>query len=82
MLSKLLKYDFKSLSKLLIPVYLVTLLLAVVVRVANMLAEKFSIFSVPSGFLSGIFIVVLIAIPIATFIFTIVKFYQNLMKDT
>ena len=81
MLGKLLKYDFKSLSKLLIPVYLVTLLLAVVVRVANMLAEKFSIFSVPSGFLSGIFIVVLIAIPIATFIFTIVKFYQSLIKD-
>lgn len=81
MLRKLLKYDFKSLSKLLIPVYLVTLLLALVVRIANILADKFSIFSVPSGFLNGIFIVVLIAIPIATFIFTIVKFYQNLIKD-
>ncbi len=81
MLSKLLKYDFKSLSKILIPVYLVSLLLALLTRVINMLADKFHIFSVPSGFISGIFVVVLIAIPIATFIFTILKFYQNLIKD-
>ena len=81
MLSKLLKYDFKSLSKILIPVYLVSLLLALLTRVINMLANQFNIFSVPSGFISGIFVVVLIAIPIATFIFTILKFYQNLIKD-
>ena len=80
MLSKLLKYDFKSLSKILIPVYLVSLLLALLTRVINMLANQFNIFSVPSGFISGIFVVVLIAIPIATFIFTILKFYQNLVK--
>lgn len=81
MLSKLLKYDFKSLSKILIPVYLVSLLLALLTRVINMLANQFNVFSVPSGFISGIFVVVLIAIPIATFIFTILKFYQNLIKD-
>lgn len=81
MLNKLLKYDFKSLSKILIPVYLVSLLLAVVTRIANMLAEQFNIFSVPSSFISAIFIVALIAIPIMTFIFTILKFYQNLIKD-
>ena len=81
MLSKLLKYDFRSLSKILVPVYFVGLLLAIITRIANMLAKEFSIFSVPSGFISAIFIIVLIAIPIVTFIFTILRFYQNLIKD-
>ena len=81
MLSKLLKYDFKSLSKMFFPVCLVGFLLAIITRISNMLAEHFSIFSVPSGFISAIFVVILIAIPIAIFIYTIVKFYQNLIKD-
>lgn len=81
MLSKLLKYDFKSLSKMFFPVCLVGFLLAIITRISNMLAEHFSIFSVPNGFISAIFVVVLIAIPIAIFIYTIVKFYQNLIKD-
>ena len=81
MLSKLLKYDFRSLSKILVPVYFVGLLLAIITRIANMLAKEFSIFSVPSGFISAIFIIVLIAIPIVTFIFTILRFYQNLIKN-
>lgn len=81
MLGKLLKYDFKSLSKILLPVYLVCFLLAVLTRGINLLADKFSIFSIPNGFISVVFVVALIAIPIATFIFTIIKFYQGLIKD-
>lgn len=81
MLTKLLKYDFKSLAKILIPIYGIALLLALLTRVANLLSEKFSIFSVPSGFISAIFVIVLIGIPIVTFIFTILIFYRNLIKD-
>ena len=81
MLSKLLKYDFKSLSKTIFPIYLVSLLLALLTRGVNMLADKFNVFSIPSGFISAIFVIVLIAIPIMTFVFTILKFYQNLIKD-
>ena len=81
MLTKLLKYDFKSLSKVLLPVYGISLLLALLTRIANILADKFSVFSVPSGFISAIFVIILIAVPIVTFIFTILKFYQNLVKD-
>ena len=80
MLTKLLKYDFKSLSKVLLPVYGISLLLALLTRIANVLADKFSVFSVPSGFISAIFVIILIAIPIVTFIFTILKFYQNLVN--
>ena len=81
MLTKLLKYDFKSLSKILLPIYGISFLLALFTRIVNILADKFSIFSVPSGFISAIFVIILIAIPIVTFIFTILKFYQNLVKD-
>lgn len=81
MLSKLLKYDFKVLSKILFPIYLVCFLLTLLTRGVNLLANKFSIFSIPNGFISGLFVITLIAIPIATFIFTIIKFYQGLVKD-
>lgn len=81
MLTKLLKYDFKSLSKVLLPVYGISLLLAFLTKVSNILADKFSVFSVPNGFINAIFVVILIAIPIVTFIFTILQFYQNLVKD-
>lgn len=81
MLAKLLKYDFKSLSKVLLPIYGISLLLAIITRFSNWLAGKFSIFSVPNGFICAVFIIALIALPIVTFIFTILKFYQNLAKD-
>lgn len=81
MLTKLLKYDFKSLVKVSLPVYLVALLLAVLTRGLNLLAKEVSIFSVPSGFISTLFVIVIIAIPIFTFVLTIIRFYQNLVKD-
>lgn len=81
MLTKLLKYDFKSLSKALLPIYGISLLLALFTRIFNMLVDKFPIFSVPNGFISVAFVIFLIVLPILTFIFTILKFYQNLVKD-
>lgn len=81
MLSKLLKYDFKALSKALLPIYGISLLLALFTRIFNMLVDKFPMFSVPNGFISAAFVIALIVIPILTFIFTILKFYQNLVKD-
>lgn len=81
MLAKLLKYDFKSLSKTLLPIFGISFIIAIITRGITMLADKFSILSVPAGILTFIFIIVLIAIPIVTFIFTILKFYKNLVKD-
>ena len=56
MLTKLLKYDFKSLSKALLPIYGISLLLALFTRIFNMLVDKFPIFSVPNGFISVAFV--------------------------
>lgn len=81
MLSKLLKYDFKSLAKMLVPFYGIALLLAAITRCFNVLADKFPIFSVPNGLIIVIFVVALIIVPVITFIFTIFKFYQSLVKD-
>lgn len=81
MLSKLLKYDFKSIFKPLIPIYGITLLLSVLQKVATALGEHFTILKIPAGFLTAFYVILLIALPIASFIFSIIKYYNNLAKD-
>lgn len=81
MLTKLLKYDFKSLFRVMIPIYIVSFLLAILTRGLNLLTERVSIFSIPSAFISALFVFSIIAIPLLTFVYTILKFYQNLIKD-
>lgn len=81
MLSKLLKYDFKALIKVLFPVYGVSLLVALLTRLTNTFTNSGSLLAIPNGFISVLFVIVLIGIPFITFILTIIKFYQNLIKD-
>lgn len=81
MLSKLLKYDFKSIFKPLIPIYGITLLLSILQRVATVLGEHFTLLKIPAGFLTAFYVMLLIALPIASFIFSIIKYYTNLAKD-
>ena len=81
MLSKLLKYDFKSIFKPLIPIYGITLLLSVFQRIAAALGDNFTILNIPAGFLTAFYVMLLIALPIASFIFSIIRYYNNLTKD-
>ena len=81
MLSKLLKYDFKSLFKILIPTYGIVLLLSLFTRLSNTFVSKLSILSIPNGFISALYVIVLIGLPIITSLFVILKFYNNLVKD-
>lgn len=81
MLGKLLKYDFKAIFKPLVPIFGITLLLSLLQRVSTILGEQFTILKIPAGFLTGFYVVLLIALPIASFIFSIIKYYNNLAKD-
>lgn len=81
MLSKLLKYDLKSIFKPLIPIYGITILLSILQRFFTWLGQKWALLQIPAGFLTAFYIILLIALPIATFIFSILKYYNNLAKD-
>lgn len=81
MLSKLLKYDFKALFRVLIPLYGVGFLLALLTRLTNTITTGNSILAIPNGFISSLFVMVLIGIPFLAFIISIMLFYQNLIKD-
>lgn len=81
MLIKLLKYDFKDLFKSLVPIYLVSFLVAFLTRVFNFAADKISLLKFPAGIISGLSIILIIGIPIATIILCISRYYKNMVKD-
>lgn len=81
MLKKLLKYDFKSLTKKLSVFYLIALGLGLLNRLASVAADKFPIFDLPAGLIFGLTVVVLIGVPIATFIIALKIYYTELVKD-
>lgn len=81
MLKKLMKYDLKSLYKTLIPIYFVLIAISLFNRFAHFASTKLSILQIPAGFITGLYIILLIGVFIATFIVTIIRFYNNLIKD-
>lgn len=81
MLGKLLKYDFKAMFNVLLPVYAVLIFLSLFNRLAEFLSDKLSILQIPASFISIIYVIVLIGTPIATFIIAITRYYKNLAGD-
>lgn len=81
MLRKLLKYDFKAMFNVLLPVYAVLIFLSLFNRLAEFLSDKLSILQIPASFISIIYVIVLIGTPIATFIIAITRYYKNLAGD-
>lgn len=81
MLKKLLKYDFKSFFNVLLPVYSILIFLSLFNRLAEFLSDKISILRFPAGFIFMIYVIVLIAAPVGTFIIAITKYYKNLAGD-
>lgn len=81
MLRKLLKYDFKAMFNVLLPVYAVLIFLSLFNRLAEFLSDKLSILQIPASFISVIYVIVLIGTPIATFIIAITRYYKNLAGD-
>lgn len=81
MLGKLLKYEFKASSRILIPLYFILLLTAGINRVILL----FDIFDGPLTvipmIMKTLFILSVITILISTFLLMIYRFYKNLLSD-
>ena len=81
MLNKLMKYDIKSLSITLLPIYGITLLLSVVARITSELSKTITIFKIPSSFILTLSVLTSISIIFGTFFVGIIKFYNSMIKD-
>ena len=81
MLGKLLKYDLKAELKSLLPMYLITLAIAALVRVMSIVNASYPILTTIYGFLVGLCIVALVGVIIWTMITSVKHFYVNVLKD-
>lgn len=80
MLGKLLKYDFTSVSKILLPLHLILILFAVMGRIliAFGVGESAPLIA---GFLLMFYILGIVAIGIVTIVVLVLKFYRNLFTS-
>ena len=80
MVKKLIKHEFASLARLLVPMYIIILGLSVVTRIIHIFENDSTIFGIISG--SAVFMLVIgIVVSFAyTFIACIIRFYKNLFS--
>lgn len=81
MLGKVLKYDFKRLGRVLLPLYAITIMMSFINWGAQTLSASNPLFSVISGFIVMVFVLLLIGTVLGTFVLSIRHFYINLLKD-
>lgn len=79
MLAKLLKYEFKSVGRLFLPLYGLSILLAIANRFTSYNPE-FE-YDIPEFVLMGTFIILLMGLAIVTFIQCVLRFKRNLLGD-
>jgi hypothetical protein len=80
MLSKLIKYDLKATSRLLIPLYLILMVMSVVNRIV-LSFNDYKPVSIFSQFLIVIYIMSIVTVFAVTVIYMIARFYKNLLAD-
>lgn len=81
MLSKLLKYEFKSTARILIPSYILIILYSIVCRLFDWLSSKLEILQTPSVLLYIFYVFLIFGVIVLTFIVILQQFYKNLIGD-
>lgn len=78
MLKKLIKYEFKATGRVLLPLYGALIIFALINKIFNAFETKGNI---PLAFTTTIYISIMVAIFVMTFIIIIQRFYKNLLED-
>ena len=81
MLAKLIKYDFKFLFKILLPLFVVAPVLALFCRIFSEIGDKLSLLNVPIKLIMVLSVLFIIFLPFATFIIGVIKFYNSMIND-
>lgn len=86
MLRKLMKHEFRATARLMLPLYLAALVLALLSRLGDLATQHiavsgFNILNLLYGIITVGFAVALIAVPVVAFILMILRFRSNLLAD-
>lgn len=81
MLKKLLKYDLKAIGNSLFPLYGITIALAVLARIFIEIEHLSAVFRMPMGLVTGLSILLTMALPFVTYIIGIDRFNKQTAKD-
>ena len=81
MLKKLFKYDIHFQIKRVLPLYLITLAMALALRCMQFLTQKLVFLQFILGFMVIGFIILLVALFLWTFIVSVKYFYDTMLKD-
>jgi hypothetical protein len=81
MLKKLMKYELRATSRLLVPLYLILLVMSIVNRFTFNINNYEGPIAVFNQFLMIIYVTSIFAVIIATVLYMIIRFYKNLLTD-
>jgi hypothetical protein len=81
MLGKLLKYEFKSTSRIFIPFYIALLGVALILKLFTTLEKKMEIMVLPSALFIAAYVVLVIIILALAYVIACTRFYKNLLGD-
>lgn len=81
MLKKLFKYDIRFQIKRVLPVYVITLAMALALRCMQFLTQRFPFLQFILGFMVVGFVILLVAVFLWTFIVSVKYFYDTMLKD-
>lgn len=82
MLTKLLKYDLKSLLKSLVPLYIAIVILVIIIKLLDFVSNYAEIVNFLVSFTSIALMFLIIAMMCYTFFVSIVRYYKNTFKDS
>lgn len=81
MLGKLMKYELKATSRLLVPLFSILLVMSLINRFVFQISDDGKILGLFNQFLVVTYIITIFAVLIVTSIYMIVRFYKNLLTD-
>lgn len=81
MLGKILKYDLKSMARSLLPLYAALIIMAAMLRLLDLLADKITLVGIIYSFMMVLFVVLMIGALFYTFFIAIKRYYKNLFSD-
>lgn len=81
MLGKLMKYEIKGTARLLLPVYAALLVMTLLNKIFLSINSQATGFIMTTGISMALYVCIIIALVVMTFIVIIQRFYKNLMTD-
>lgn len=81
MLAKLIKYEMKATSRILVPLYLILFFMSIVNRFIFKMSDDGKVLGLFNQFMVLTYILSIFIVLIVTFIYMIVRFYRNLLTD-